>query len=526
MKRFGPVMVVVLVAMILTGCGKENPDDKPLVFYVGGTMQPAMAELVKVYEARTGQKVEIDKSGSGVLLTRIRTNKSADVFICHDPFLDQLMEGKKEQLGDDAWLVSQITPVIVVQPGNPHNIKTIGDLANKGVKVAVTDLEYSTCGHMLATMFAKDGVEIVQEDKRVFLKKGDFEKDIVTYRSGGRTCDTVKNRKFDAAIVWDAVAYLRGKAVEVIPIGRHLPVPGVDTITSASGKARDIGRIGVTLATLKCSKRPEAAGKFAEFIVSDEGQKVFREYGFTDIGPAVKMYEDGKKVEGSVKLYAGAGLRKGVDELVKVFAKQSNARVDVEYGGSGPMMSRAKLQKDGDLFMPGDVGWVDQLHGDSGIVEDRKLVAYFVPVIIVQKGNPRKILRLEDLFGKGLTIALGNEYCQVGKASIKILKKNGLDINDIPPKRLMRSKTVNELGLFVKTGRADAAIVWDAIAINNAERLDTIEIPRQRNLISRVVIGMLSTGSNKTAAREFVDFITGPIGQKILTRYGYSTSEP
>jgi molybdate transport system substrate-binding protein len=228
----------------------------------------------------------------------------------------------------------------------------------------------------------------------------------------------------------------------------------------------------------------------------------------------------------AVKLYAGAGMRKGVDELIKAFSEQSGVRIDVEYGGSGPMMSRAKIAGDGDLFMPGDVGWVDQLHASAGIVEDKKLVAYFVPVIIVRKGNPEKILKLEDFFRPGLTIALGNEYCQVGKASKKILEKNGLDIKDIEPKRLMRSKTVNELGLFVKTRRADAAIVWDAIAINNSDALDMIEIPLERNRISQVVVGMLSTGRHKDDARKFVDFIVGDAGQEILKQHGYRTSKP
>jgi len=297
MKRFRYVaMIVGAAACCLIGCGKENPEDKPLVFYVGGTMQPAMAEMVEIYEKKTGQKVEIDKSGSGVLLNRIRMDKAADVFICHDPFMEELMEGKKGQLGVDAWTVSQITPVIVAQKDNPSGIERIGDLMGKGIKVAVTDLEYSTCGHMLATMFGKAGVEIVQEDKRVFLRKDGVEKDIVTYRSGGRTADTVKNRKFDAAIVWNAVAHLRGDAVKVVSIGKCLPTPGVDTITSATEKVRDIGRIRVTIATLTCSKRPEAARKFAEFVASDEGQKVFRKFGFTEIGGVVKEYENGKKI--------------------------------------------------------------------------------------------------------------------------------------------------------------------------------------------------------------------------------------
>jgi len=219
-------------------------------------------------------------------------------------------------------------------------------------------------------------------------------------------------------------------------------------------------------------------------------------------------------------------MRDGVDALIKAFTAKTGVEIDVEYGGSGPMMTRAKIAKDGDLFMPGDVGWVDQLHKDSGIVEARKPVAFFVPVIIVAKDNPEKITRLDDLFREGLTIALGNEYCQVGKASAKILKRNSLDINRIDPQRLMRSKTVNELGLFVKAGRADAAIVWDAIAANNAGKMDVVAIPRDNNLISRVVVGMLSTGKHKADARKFVDFIAGDAGQKILADNGYRTSEP
>jgi len=228
----------------------------------------------------------------------------------------------------------------------------------------------------------------------------------------------------------------------------------------------------------------------------------------------------------AVKLYAGAGLRTGVDALIKAFEKQSNTRIDVEYGGSGPMMTRAKIRKDGDLFMPGDVGWVDQLHKDTGIVEATTPVAFFVPVIVVRKGNLANVHTLQDFFRDDLTVALGNEFCQVGKASARIFAKNGLDIAGIDPKRLMRSKTVNELGLFVKTRRADAAIVWDAIAVNNSDALEWIEIPRDQNLIFHVVVGLLSTGRNKAAAREFVDFIAGPIGQKILAEHGYSTKQP
>jgi len=292
--------MAVLGVCLAAGCNSDSgdPKDKPLVFYVGGTMQPAMVEMAKIYEKKTGQKIEIDKGGSGVLLNRIRMDKSADLYICHDPFMDELMEGKKGRLGIDAWTVAQITPVIIVQKGNLHNIEGLGDLMGEKIKVAVTDLKYSTCGHMLPMMFGKAGIKLAVENKKVMLRKGDVAKEIVTYRSGGRTADTIKNKKFDAAIVWNAVAHLRGDAVVVKSIGEHLPKVGmdVDTVTSATGKVRDIGRIRVTIATLTCSKRPEAARKFAEFVTSEAGRDVFKRFGFTDVGGAVKEYENGKKL--------------------------------------------------------------------------------------------------------------------------------------------------------------------------------------------------------------------------------------
>jgi molybdate transport system substrate-binding protein len=69
----------------------------------------------------------------------------------------------------------------------------------------------------------------------------------------------------------------------------------------------------------------------------------------------------------------------------------------------------------------------------------------------------------------------------------------------------------------------DTAIVWDAIANNITDSVDTIDIPKDKNVISKVVVGLLSDSKNKAAAQEFIDFLTGESGKKILEENGYST---
>lgn len=234
---------------------------------------------------------------------------------------------------------------------------------------------------------------------------------------------------------------------------------------------------------------------------------------------------DGKR-EGqkTLRLYAGAGMRRAVQELVVQFEAATGIRVEPDYAGSGVLISRAQQDPEADLFMPGDVWYVDELDRRAGLIESKTTVSYFVPVIITAKGNPKNITGLKDFFRDDVRVALGRaKACQVGRISGKILEKNGLDRAGLNPKE---SLTVNELGVWVKMGDVDAAIVWDAIAANIADSVEVIKIPTDSNIISHVVVGLMRTSKNKEAARRFIDFMTGEKGKAILRGKGYSIDAP
>ena len=232
----------------------------------------------------------------------------------------------------------------------------------------------------------------------------------------------------------------------------------------------------------------------------------------------------GCREKASVRLYAGAGLRHAVEELVAEFRRQTGIHVVPDYGGSGIIISRARDDPEADLFMPGDVWYVDRLNELTGLIESKTAVSWFVPVIIVRKGMAGKVRALKDLLRGDVSLALGNpRACQIGRITEKIFRKNGLDRSKVKAKE---SLTVNELGLWVKMGDVDAAIVWDAIAANVADSVDVVEIPRESNIISHVVIGLMRTSKNKASAQAFVDFLTSRAGRAILKSKGYRIEPP
>jgi len=507
-SRFGHLtgcLLAVAVALCLCGCGKPV-DEAALRCYVGGTMRPAMEELIDIYEKETGQAIELDYGDSGSCLVKIETTGKGDLYVAHDPFLNAL-EIKK--LGRQGWAVAAVTPMIAVPKGNPKNIRGLEDLAREGIKLGLTDETYSTMGHILPVMFKKTAVQ------------ANIEKNIQTRtRSGGEVANSVSLGHLDAAIVWNAVIHARRDKLDAIPIeNRFRPDSKVDVVTSPTFGEVDMSYIRVTIATLKCSKRPKAATKFAEFVNSPRGRAVFARHGFS---PA----RSGQQAGGSLLLYCAAASRPPAAEIIKAFNAETGVKVEVDYSGSGVLLSRMKLSGKGDLYMPGDVKYIEQAK-ELGLIASQKSACCFVPVILVQKGNPKGIKTLQDLTRPGIRLGLGNpDACAIGKSCERIFKKNNIDRDALKKNLVFQSVTVNELGVQIKTGQLDATIVWDAIAAYYSKEAEAVAIPPEQNEISPVGIAVLSFSKNKDLSSRFAAFVAGEKGKTIFRKHNYTIDIP
>ncbi len=225
-------------------------------------------------------------------------------------------------------------------------------------------------------------------------------------------------------------------------------------------------------------------------------------------------------------LYCGAGIRPPVQQIAETFERQHGGKIVIDYAGSEVLLSKIKLARRGDLYMPGDEYYVDQAAAE-GMILSRKPVCYFVPAILVQKGNPENIGRLQDLLQPGLKLGLGDaRTCAVGRAAKEIFARNNIAWEDVEKNLAFQSLTVNELGMQIQAGSLDAVIVWDAIARYYSEHGTEVSIPAEQNVVSTVEIAVLSFTRNRSLAEEFVEFAVSKRGRDIFVQHNYRTEPP
>ncbi|MBU0952710.1 MAG: molybdate ABC transporter substrate-binding protein [Elusimicrobia bacterium] len=231
--------------------------------------------------------------------------------------------------------------------------------------------------------------------------------------------------------------------------------------------------------------------------------------------------------ETGITLYCGAGIRTPVAELVEIFNKKENININTVYSGSGLLLGQIDTTKRGDIYLPGGMFFFEQAIKKGYVSKDTmKRVAYFVPVILTQKGNPKKISKLKDLTKDGMKIGIGNfEACEIGPVTQRIFDINKIS-GKIKKNIVYTSLTVNELGNAVKLKTIDAAIVWDAVAAMYPDDGYIVKIQKKNNVISIIPAGILPFSQNKELAQKFIDFMVSPEGQKVFKKNKYVTEEP
>jgi len=231
-------------------------------------MRPAMEKIIKLYEKKTGARIDVDYAESGTQMIKVKETGKGDLLVVHDPFLGA---AKKQGLADTGWTVARLEGEIVVPKGNPMKIAKFSDLAKPGIRLILTDSTYSTLGHVVNVMANKSGCR----DKLLA--------NVITRtKSSGEAANAVAMGNADAAIVWNAVAFLRKNKLDAMPIEAGLqPVKNVDAITSATFGAIDMSNIHVVIMSLACSKQKAAARQFAEFTASPEAAAVWVSEGFS-----------------------------------------------------------------------------------------------------------------------------------------------------------------------------------------------------------------------------------------------------
>ena len=233
------------------GCKQKHraATQPELVVLCGSSFVKPMEQLCSQFTQATGITVVTTVGGSEDLLPLVKTAQKGDIFVTHDPYLDYVRDANALA---DSVQVGFVAPVLAVQKGNPQNIKGIQDLTRPGLKVALTDPQYSTCGEMVFALLEKKGIkEAVMKNVENRLTKGH-----------STLANFLKTQTVDAAIIWNGVVHTFKDDLDVVQTPYEY-----DT------------EVRVHIMALSYSKQPDLLKKFMDFARS-KAHGIFAAHGY------------------------------------------------------------------------------------------------------------------------------------------------------------------------------------------------------------------------------------------------------
>jgi molybdate transport system substrate-binding protein len=257
-----------LTALLLSACGGNEQGAgnsggsadprgaKTILAYVGAASKPPTEEAARLYEEKTGVKVELVFGGSGYVLSQMKLAKQGDLYF---PGSSDYMDKAKRDgdvIAETERIIVYLASAINVQKGNPRNIRGLKDLTRPGIRVAIANPEGVCVGAY--------AVEIIEREFSPE-EKAAFRRNLVNYtESCEKTATAISLKMADAVIGWSVFEHWDPDRIETVALPKE-----------------QIPRIGyIPIAISKFTKDREAAQAFIDFLTGPEGRAIYAKHKY------------------------------------------------------------------------------------------------------------------------------------------------------------------------------------------------------------------------------------------------------
>jgi molybdate transport system substrate-binding protein len=216
-------------------------------------------------------------------------------------------------------------------------------------------------------------------------------------------------------------------------------------------------------------------------------------------------------------MFCAAGLKEPVTRIAEAYEKETGAKVQLQFGGSGGLLSSLQIAP-GDIFLAADSSYTDEAK-TKGLVTESWPVAQMKAGFGVPRGNPKGLTALADLKKAGIRVGIGNpEAASIGKFTRKILSQHGAWEGLVPT---VSFPTVNELANAIILGTVDVVIIWDAVAAQTPE-VEFVSLPEFDVEKVWVSVAVTSKARDPEAARKFCLYLNAADkGAPIFRKAGF-----
>lgn len=221
----------------------------------------------------------------------------------------------------------------------------------------------------------------------------------------------------------------------------------------------------------------------------------------------------------SLTVYCAAGLKKPVEAIAEQYRAETGTEVQLQYGGTGTLLSAIRVAKNGDLFIAADAAGIADARKYDVIAEAVPIVRQH-PVIAVRSGNPKGIKVLADLLREDVRVALANpEAAAIGRTVKAAL---GAQYESLAARATMQKPTVTEIANDLSLGAVDAAILWDA-TVPQFKGLEAIEAPELTALVENASATVLKQSQQPAIALRFARYLAAPEkGGEVFKKFGFT----
>lgn len=225
----------------------------------------------------------------------------------------------------------------------------------------------------------------------------------------------------------------------------------------------------------------------------------------------------------SLSVFAAAGAKPALDEAARQFQEEHGTEIEVSYGGGGEVLTRMVSAETGDIYIAPEQEFM-KIAVEQGAVEPAtmKSLAYMVPVLAVQKGNPKQITTLTDLARPGIRVAIARaEATLAGEYALEIFEKAGL-AKGIAKNIVTEATRPDLLVTWLSMGEVDAVITWHFYQTLAPDDIEVVFLPpEQLTGIGEMQVAVSTYSKNRDLAESFVDFLGSAEGKATFGKHGY-----
>jgi molybdenum ABC transporter molybdate-binding protein len=220
-------------------------------------------------------------------------------------------------------------------------------------------------------------------------------------------------------------------------------------------------------------------------------------------------------------------------EMKKAFeAKHPAVIVNLTSGRSKELAERILKAEACDVFTPSDPAVVKDMFGKQ--IGSKAAASWYVVfsanemVVITSKGNPLGIKKMTDLAKSGVKLArVTGEKDMATNRTVEFIKRVAAaegkpDLSQKIIDGAVKENTIPDVLKAVKSGKANAGIVYLSAAVTVADDAEILSFPAQVNLSENIrnVVTIPGTAKNVTTADSFIRFLLSTEGRQILKKTG------